>query len=123
MTQKKITIPLTLDKIFVQYLMLTRPLNKLHKNELNLLAHLLKEYYLEKDNFKNKEDCWLKILSKESRKEIIETLGITQAMLNSLLYNLRKRKILVNNQVVDAYIPKMNEEGFQLTYEFKLVKK
>jgi len=123
MAQKKITIPTTIDKVFKQYLTITKPLNQLTPKEIELLSHLLLMNHKEQDNFKSEDDKWLKIFSTKSRKQIIEDLNITDYDFNNMMTSLRKKKVIVNNQIQKYFIPQISEDGFQLTYEFKLVKK
>jgi hypothetical protein len=122
MGQKRITIPTNINKVFKQYLTVTRPLNNLTPKEIELLSHLLYLNHLESENFKSEEDKWLKIFSTKSRRQIVEALDINDYDFNNMMTALRKKKVIVNNQVEKYFIPKITEEGFQLVYDFKFEK-
>jgi hypothetical protein len=123
MAQKKITIPTNIQNVFKQYLTLTKPLNNLTPKEILLLSHMLYLNYKEQPNFKRDEDRWFKILSTESRKQIMTDLNLNDYDFNNILSALRRKKAIVNNQVAKYYIPVIDEAGFQLIYDFKFDKK
>lgn len=123
MTKKLIEIPSSPEKIFKHYLMITKPLNKLTPKEIDLLSHILYLNHIEKDNFKSEDDKWLKIFSTKSRQQIIVDLDINDYDFNNMLSSLRKKKVIMNNQVQKYFIPQIDENGFELVFQFKFNKK
>lgn len=119
MSKKLIEIPSNPEKVFKQYLYLTTPLNKLTDSEIRLLSHLLYLFYEERDRITDDNVKWLKIFSTESRKEIMDFLGMNEAAFNNILSILRKKKVIVNNQIPKYYIPQIDENGFELVFKFK----
>lgn len=119
---KSIRIPSSRLKIFKQYLTITKPLNGLRPQEIEVLALFLYHFIDEQENFKRIEDCWKKVFSYETKLQIKEELGIQDYTLQNILSALRKKKVIVNNQITDYYIPKINKEteNFQVIFDFSL---
>jgi len=119
---KSIRIPSTQAKIFKQYLTITKPLNGLRPQEIDVVSLLLFYYMQEKDNFKREEDCWKKVFSYEVKLEIKEKLNIKDYTLQNILSALRKKQVIIKNKITDYYIPKITEDtkNFQVIFDFAL---
>jgi hypothetical protein len=90
------------DRNFYRYYVeLLNPIIKLRKKELDVLANLL--YYDNK--YKDLEDKirYKIIFDQDTKLEIREALNLSEASLNNNLSELRKKKIIVNNQISKGY--------------------
>lgn len=121
-TKKIINIPKSLKGLFKDYLVFTKPLNKLRAKEIELMAYILYQNELEKPNFKRVEDRWGKILGTDGRVKIMQELDLTDYNLNNLLTSLRKKGAIINNQVPDYYVPQIDPDtkDFQIIVNFHI---
>lgn len=119
---KSVRIPSNRKKIFKQYLTITKPLNGLRPMEIEVVSVLLYTFLVERGNFKRVEDCWKKVFSYESKINVKEELNIKDYTLQNIFSALRRKKVIVNNQIADYYIPQITEEtkNFQVVFDFSL---
>lgn len=119
---KSVRIPSSRAKIFKQYLTITKPLNGLRPQEIEVVSLFLYYFIEEKENFKLIQDCWKKIFSYEIKSKVKTELNIPDYTLQNILSALRKKKVIVNNQIADYYIPKINKDtkNFQVIFDFSL---
>jgi hypothetical protein len=117
---KKVTIPSSRKLIYKQYLTITKPLNGLRPKEIDVLSLLLYYNYKEQDNFKRDEDRWKRVFSYETKMKIKEELEIKDYTLQNILSSLRKKKAIINNQITNYFIPKIEDDTFKLVFEFNL---
>ncbi|MCT4631292.1 MAG: hypothetical protein N4A76_00980 [Firmicutes bacterium] len=118
---KVVNIKVPLRVAFNNYLLLTRPFNKLTDREASVLALLL--YYNEtyKPNFKLDKDRWDKVFHYDTKLKIREELGIEDYTLQNVLTGLRKKKAVINNVIPQHFIPEFDDQGrFRLIYNFQI---
>jgi hypothetical protein len=123
-----ITIKTTKSRFFYEYLVLKRPViniiltkfNKrniiLHDKLLSLLAELLylNDYYSDLPE----EVRWGIIFNQESRKKIMEKLGLKEHYLNNYLSILRRIKVIVDGRINKIFLmPAINTD---LTFRFEI---
>lgn len=117
---KKVTIPSNRKLIYKQYLTITKPLNGLRPKEIDVLSLLLYYNHVEKENFKRDEDRWKRVFSYETKMKVKEELEIKDYTLQNILSSLRKKKAIINNQITNYFIPKIEDNTFRLVFEFSL---
>lgn len=90
--------------------------------EIDVVALLLYYYIEEYDNFKRDEDRWRKVFSYETKLLVRQELSIEDYTLQNALSSLRKKKVVVDNEITSYYVPKINKdtEHFMVIFDFKL---
>ena len=98
-----------------QYVELLNPLIKLRPKELDLLAELLYHNNKLKDiDIKNR---WKLILDYDNKKDMATNLDMSVASLGNNLSYLRKKGIIINNQVSNNFLV-YPDKNFKLTFNF-----
>lgn len=123
MKLKEVNINSDSSKIFRQYLEVVKifqPFNKLKRQEIRVLAELLKlEYSLKTVEEENK---WKLIFHYDNRLLIRNNLNISVASFNNSLSALRKNNIVVNNIIPSKYLIDF-DKGYSLKINFKIADK
>lgn len=123
MKLKEVNINSDSSKIFRQYLEVVKifqPFNKLKRQEIRVLAELLKlEYSLKTVEEENK---WKLIFHYDNRLLIRNNLNISVASFNNSLSALRKNNIVVNNIIPSKYLIDF-DKGYSLKINFKIANK
>ena len=98
---KEIPIKCTDRNFYRYYVELLNPIARLRKKELDVLAQLL--YHDNK--YKSLEDKirYKIIFDQDTKLEIRESLNLSEASLNNNLSELRKKKVIINNQIAKGY--------------------
>lgn len=136
-------------EFFRWWMKITRPFHRMKPQEIDVAAKLLEFRYdiLKQDTKETKdeteycasavpdvsedardrkmkeEEVYRVLMCKEWKEKIASELDITQAHLNVLLSNLRKRGFLRDGSVNPIYIPDVeNEESYSLMILFKFKK-
>lgn len=112
---KEIPIKCTDRNFYRYYVELLNPIAKLRKKELDVLAQLL--YYDNK--YKSLEDKirYKIIFDQDTKLEIREALNLSEASLNNNLSELRKKKVIKDNQIAKGYRVYPGEES-KLVFNF-----
>ena len=101
-------------KTWVEFL---KPIHKLTKKEMLVLAAFLKKRYeLSKDISERKLDDIL--MSVETKREIREQCGISRKHIQVIMSKFRKNGVLVNERLYPNLIPYITEEGVGLMVYF-----
>ena len=119
---KVAVIPVDKSQLFYRWLILTRPLHGLKGNQLKVLAWLLYYHHNYKTNIDNEEVVWKMVFDYDTKAKIKEDVGIQDASFQNVLSILRKKGVIVNNRIVEAYIPRLEigAKEFKLIYHFKI---
>jgi hypothetical protein len=109
--------------MFRQWLEITKPFHKLAKQQQDVLALLLYYHYMFKKDITTEKVLWKMVFDYDTKAKIKEELGIKDAVLHNNLTILRKKNIIINNQIVSTYIPKLtdNAKNFKVIFNFNLV--
>jgi hypothetical protein len=120
---KQANINITLKGMFRQWLEITKPFHKLAKQQQDVLALLLYYHYMFKKDITTEKVLWKMVFDYDTKAKIKEELGIKDAVLHNNLTILRKKNIIINNQIVSTYIPKLtdNAKNFKVIFNFNLV--
>lgn len=112
------------ETAFRYWLEFLKPYHKLRHKEIEALAIMLYYRYKLSLDIDNPEFVNRILFSTETRVKIREQLNnMSSKVFNNLLTSLRKKKVLTkNNEINPILIPKMNEEGFTLMFDFDIKK-
>lgn len=120
-------IPTSLDgkpnNVFRLWLEFTRPFHRLTNAKIDVLAYILRKRYSLINTMKDEKAVDSILLSKDSKIEICEYLGLKVETLNVFLHQFRKDKILyTNNTINPRYIPNISEDSkkFQMLINFNI---
>lgn len=118
----KIPIKTTEDKFYRQFLELFRsipPFDKLRSRELDVLSQIL--YQNNKHSTIAEKTRPLVVFSKEVRKEMRDTLNISEDIFNNNLSGLRKHKLISENNRIRPFLESLHfDKEFKLEFNFKL---
>ena len=106
-------------EIFRAYVELISPfLRGLRNRESDVFAELLYRYYLKKD-VRNPRDRFALVLNSDSREDMAEVLGMSQAVLRNAISSLRKKGILKgDNSIADVYLLDLSKKKLNLSFLF-----
>lgn len=86
------------------------PSLKLSSREKDVAARILIQYFKLKESIQDPEVLREVLWSQNSRKDMRESLGMSQAHFQMILGKLRSSEFLVDGHVNDVYIPHMTED-------------
>lgn len=114
-------IKTTKSKFFRQVLEVLRsfpPINKLSPKELDLLAEFMKQNNELTDIPVNKRR--ILVFSTENRKEIMDTLNMSQAVFNNNLSKLRKVGVITRNNDLIPLLNISDINNFSINIKFNV---
>ena len=95
------------------------PFHKLTARERDVMARILVQYFKLKDNIPDPEVLKEVMWSQTSRKDMRESLGMSQAHFQMILAKLREAKVLVDGDLNPKYIPHVSDDPrFMLSIVF-----
>ena len=95
------------------------PFHKLTSRERDVMARILVQYFKLKDNIPDPEVLKEVLWSQTSRKDMRESLGMSQAHFQMILAKLREAKVLVDGDLNPKYIPHVSDDPrFMLSIVF-----
>lgn len=109
--------------IFKLWLEFTRPMNKLSRSQINLLAFLLRNRYEMMKLIHDEKEVESLLFSPENRAIMCEELGINKTTLITMLSVLRTRGVLFQNNTINPkYIPCIGEDSdtYKLIINFNI---
>lgn len=116
------TSTLTGLSFFRVWLEFLKPLHRLPKREITVLAALLQRRFelsrtIMDDNMLDKV-----LFTDEVKKGIVEMLGISPGNFQATLTSLRKASVIINNTISKRYIPSLEYggESYKLLLNFKI---
>jgi len=100
----------TEDSFYRAWIEFLAPFHKLTSRERDVAARIIQQYFKLKERCKDpvllRELLW----SQQSRKDMRDSLGMTQAHFQMVLKRLRETKVLIDGDLNKAYIPNKGEE-------------
>lgn len=116
--KKIVNINATKKQIYYHYLNVTTPLHKLSPKEKYLLSLFLYYRDIEMNNFKNENDLWVKIFSKDIKEKIMIEMDISSPIIHNLMTSLRKKKVIVDNKISPQYLINLTNNKLELSFIF-----
>lgn len=115
---KMINLNTSLRKALELYLQFTKPIHQLNAKEIKIVSSFLVMYYDEYYNFKRTDDIWKKCFEYDSKIKIMDELEVNTQIFNNHLTSLRKKKVIINNQISPSYIPLTDPTSTSLELRF-----
>jgi hypothetical protein len=119
---RKIPIKTTKERFYREFLQLFRslpPFNKLRSREVDVLSQIM--YQNNKYSNIQMKTRPLVVFSTEVRKEMRESIGISEEIFNNNLSGLRKHKLITeDNKLIPFLESILFDDNFTLQFEFKL---
>lgn len=117
---KVVNINVNTKTFFKHWIKFTEPFHKLTDKQQNILALFLYHHNELKRQITNNKILWKEVLGYDTKVKIYSELDITSSNLENVLTQLRKRNIIIDNKIVDTYIPKIDKKTkcFQLQFNF-----
>lgn len=119
--RKNIKIQGDLDIVLRKYTRLISPILGIQgKNKMcDTLATLIK-YYLSYSELKDEKVRWTMVFHYDNKIKMCEELNIKMNSFHFLLTKLRAKKIVKNNEVIPQVIPIIENNKFDLTFNFNV---
>ena len=100
----------TEDSFFRIWMEFLAPYHKLTSRERDVAACLLRQYFRLKANIDDPEVLRDVMWSRTSRKDMMESLGMSPAHFQMILAKLKKAGVIVNDDLEKRYIPHINQD-------------
>nr|DAH00831.1 MAG TPA: hypothetical protein [Crassvirales sp.] len=118
-----VRIPCKLDNSFFKYwFKFLHPFHNLTEREMDVITCLVKERYELSKVIKDNDILDRVTMGEDTRKKIMDELGINNPHFQVVLTKLRKNKIIIDNKINPRYIPAVKEENgsfkMMLLFEF-----
>ncbi len=116
-----------LKNLFFKWLDILKPWHGLNNQQQQVLALLLYYHYLYKKDTTNNKILWKIVFDYDTRLKIIEDevfkKGLTVSALNNILTVLRKKGVIIDNQISKVYIPEldMKSKSFKMVFNFNII--
>ncbi len=118
--KREITFNFTTDqKMFKAFVTTMQPVLNLRDRESDVFAQLLYYNFLKKD-IKNLKDRFELVFSSKTKKLIMENLGIKDSILQNTLSILRKKNLIINNEIPLKYHIYPTDNKLELTFKFNI---
>lgn len=120
---KSLNVNVHLKTMFKLWLEITTTFHKLTKQQVSVLALLLYYHHELSKEITSNKILWKMVFDYEIKEKIKKELELGDAGLQNVLTRLRKRGIIINNQVVNTYIPKLekNNTNFRVIFNFNII--
>lgn len=121
------TLKVNEENFFWAWLKILQPFLKLRKQEVQVLSKLLYYRYriMNVNNITNEVIVNELLFGTQYRKKIRADLELEDYSFNNILTSLRKKDIIVNNEINNKVIPRVdnNFKNFKLIYNFEIIQK
>jgi len=117
------SINVHLKTFFFRYVSFTAPFHKLAKQHQQVLALLLYHHHVIGKEITNNKLLWKTVFDYDTKLLISEELEMNSASLTNILSSLRRKKVIINNQISPVYIPDLSRgaKQFVMTFNFNIV--
>ena len=104
------------DSFYRMWMEFLTPFHKLTYREKDVAARIILQYFKFKDNVQDPEVLRELLWSRKSRKDIMDSLKMSQAHFQMVLAKLRTAGVLVDGDINPRYIPhrKADDQRFML---------
>ncbi len=120
---KKASLNVKIKNFFYRYIEFLTPFHKLTKQQQHVLALLLYHRYRLQKEITNVKILWKELFDYDTKQLISEELGIADQSLQNILTQLRKRNVIIDNQISSVYIPELigDSKQFIINFNFNIV--
>lgn len=118
--EKVANINTNLKSFFRRWVQFTEPFHKLNNRQQQVLSLLLYYHYILKQEITNNKILWKEVFDYDTKVKIYSELEIHQTGLENILTQLRKKNVIMDNQISPVYIPDLdkNSKTFTIKYNF-----
>ena len=107
------------NSFYRQWIEFLAPFHKLTARERDVAARILMQYFRLRESIPDEEVLKEVLWSQNSRKDMRESLKMSQAHFQMILAKLRESEVLVKGSINPRYIPHLGEEPrFMLSIVF-----
>ena len=99
----------TENSFFGAWVEFLAPFHKLTKREREVMARIIMQYFKLKDNVQDEELLKEILWSQSSRKDMRESLKMTQAHFQMTLAKLREAGVLIDGDINKRFIPHLTD--------------
>lgn len=107
--------------LFKRWLEITHVFHTMTPQQVKVLALFLYYHHELSKEITNKRILWKLVFDFETKKKIKKELGIADAGLQNILTQLRKKNVIINNQIVSTYIPTIKGKVFRVLFNFNVI--
>lgn len=125
---KEAKLNVRLKELFFRWLDVTRSFHKLNNQQQQVLALLLYYHYQYRKEITNTKILWKVLFDYDTKIKIKEDEvfgegGMNTNVLHNIISSLRKKKIIVDNQISPMFIPdlSMDCKNFKVIFNFNIV--
>jgi hypothetical protein len=101
------------------------PFHKLTSREKDVAARIIAQYFKLKESIPDPEVLRDVLWSRNSRKDMMKSLGMSQAHFQMVLAKLRENGVIIDGDINRRYIPDKTEEprfALQIIYDWSSAK-
>jgi len=113
-------INVTLKDLFSRWLDITTTFHKLSKREKQVLALFLYYHYNFKLELTNNKIIWKMLFDYDTKMLIKQELNIKDTVFQNTLSSLRKKNVIKDNKIINAYIPEVDSKATSFKVIFNL---
>lgn len=99
----------TSDSFYRMWIELLTPFHKLTSREKDVAARIIMQYFKLKESVPDPEVLKEVLWSRKSRKDMMESLGMSQAHFQMVLAKLKSAGVLINGDLNKKFIPHKTE--------------
>lgn len=123
MNIKEANLKVKLKTFFFRFVEFLYPFHGLTDRQQKVLALLLYYHYELKQQITNDRILWKEVFDYDTKVKIYSELGIQSTALENLLSQLRKKKVIIDNQISGVYIPLIDSKSkvFSLKFNFNII--
>jgi DNA-binding MarR family transcriptional regulator len=119
---KVANINVKIKNFFFRYIEFLKPFHKLNNQQQQILALLLYNHYMLKQEITNNKILWKQVFDYDTKIIIAEDLNIKMGAIENILSQLRKKNVIREGEISPVYIPELqkNAKMFSITFNFKI---
>lgn len=120
--EKVANINTNIKSFFRRWVQFTEPFHKLNNRQQQVLSLLLYYHYILKQEITNNKILWKEVFDYDTKVKIYSELEIHTTGLENILTQLRKKNVIMDNQISPVYIPDLdkNSKTFTIKYNFRI---
>lgn len=121
MTSEKVAnVKIDRKTMFFKWVEFTRPFHGLRTQLQNTLSLLLYHHYELSLVIKNNKILWKQVFDYDTKLLIAEELGIQMNSLDNMFGELRRNKVIIDNQINPVYVPNIAKDTKLFTIKINL---
>jgi len=120
---KTANLNVSLKDLFSRWLDITKAFHKLNNQEQQVLALLLYYQYVLKKDITNNKILWKIVFDYDTKLKIKEELNMNDSVFQNNLTHLRKKNIIINNEINPYFIPELTNDAknFKVIFNFNII--